>query len=246
MGNALKHWVYHCKFPGHNTQRERLTYIWNKIRDAYKLYGTENKLATLKASMFTSTDKPHQEKPFLRTKAGECKSLAPVFATLAIELHGGDKTSDLLVQLFTAMEEFCQILDMEGMFPSEAKCEEAVLKMATFNATYQELQRTRYNDHMWHTVGKFHNAKHMAASFKWMNPRFNWCFRAEDYVGRIAKLSWSCAFGCKVLNLTKKTTEKYKLMMFIRFWKHSTALHARAAFQAQHKGRSRRRRRSHQ
>ena len=86
MGNALKHWVYHCKFPGHNTQRERLTYIWNKIRDAYKLYGTENKLATLKASMFTSTDKPHQEKPFLRTKAGECKSLVPVFATLAIEL----------------------------------------------------------------------------------------------------------------------------------------------------------------
>ena len=111
---------------------------------------------------------------------------------------------------------------MEGMFPSEAKCEEAVLKMDTFNATYQELQRTRYNDHMWHTVGKFHNAKHMAASFKWMSPRFNWCFRAEDYVGRIAKLSWSCAFGCKVLNLTKKITEKYKLMMFIRFWKHSS------------------------
>ena len=94
--------------------------------------------------------------------------------------------------------------------------------MATFNATCQELQRTRYNDHMWHTVGKFHNAKHMAASFKWMSPRFNWCFRAEDYVGRIAKLSWSRAFGCKILNLTKKITEKYKLMMFIRFWKHSS------------------------
>ena len=160
--------------------------------------------------MFTSADRPHQEKHVLRTTAGECNSLAPEFATLAIELHGGDKTSDLLVQLFTAMEEFCEILGMEGVFPSEAKCEEAVLKMETFNATYQELQRTRCNDRMWHTVGKFHNATHMAASFNWMNASFTWCFRAEDYVGRIAMLSWSCTFRCKILtnlNLTEKTTE---------------------------------------
>lgn len=74
---------------------------------------------------------------------------------------------------------------------------------------------------MWHTVGKFRMAKHMAMSFKYENPRFSWCFRAEDFVGRLAKLSHSAAFGVAATHLSVKITEKYKLMMFIRMWKNS-------------------------
>ena len=130
MGNALKHWVYHCKFPGCKSVKDRTNMVWGKIRSLYSLYGTENRMPTLKTSMFTSTDRPHQEKPFLKTKAGECKSLVPIFAQLAIDLHQGNSTSDLLVGPFSNMDEFCQLLDSEQRFPSQQKCEEAVLKLA--------------------------------------------------------------------------------------------------------------------
>ena len=218
MGNALKHWCYHSNCMGRKSLKDKVSLIWNKMQHHYKILGVENKLPLLKATMFINTDRPHQEKPFLKVKAGECKSLVHVFAQLAVDFHTGDEISDAILALCESMAEFTDLMDSSSRHPTDAQCARAEEIMTSFMAQYKWLQLHRPTDFMWHTVIKFHTGKHLAASFKLGNPKFSWCFKSEDYCGRIARLAHSCSFGCKALVLATKIAEKYRLMMFIRQW----------------------------
>ena len=218
MGNALKHWCYHSNCMGRRSLKDKVSVIWNKMQHHYTLLGVENKLPLLKATMFINTDRPHQEKPFLKVKAGECKSLVHVFAHLAVDFHTGDDISNAILALCESMAEFTDLMDSSSRHPTDAECARAKEIMSSFMAQYKFLQLHRPTDFMWHTVIKFHTAKHLAASFKLGNPKFSWCFKSEDYCGRIARLAHSCSFGCKALALATKIAEKYRLMMFIRQW----------------------------
>ena len=216
--NALKHWCYHSNCMGRRSLKDKVSVIWNKMQHHYTLLGVENKLPLLKATMFINTDRPHQEKPFLKVKAGECKSLVHVFAHLAVDFHTGDDISNAILALCESMAEFTDLMDSSSRHPTDAQCARAEEIMSSFMAQYKFLQLHRPTDFMWHTVIKFHTAKHLAASFKLGNPKFSWCFKSEDYCGRIARLAHSCSFGCKALALATKIAEKYRLMMFIRQW----------------------------
>ena len=119
------------------------------------------RLPTLKLSMFTSPDKPHQTQPFLRAKAGECKALVHLFAQLAVEFHEGDEVD---------------LMDAAPRFPSEQEACQAAFLMTSFLGHYKWLQLHRSNDFTWHTVIKFHMAKHLALAFRFGNPRHAWCF----------------------------------------------------------------------
>ena len=123
--------------------------------------------------------------------------------------------------MFEAMGKFVTVMDTAGRHPAKEEANNALDFFLQFLDSYKWLQLNRMNPFMWHTVGKFHMAKHMAMSFKFGNPKFSWCFRSEDYVGRLAKLSRSVAFGVAATHLSVKITEKYRLMMFIRMWKES-------------------------
>ena len=203
---------------GRRSLKDKVSVIWNKMQHHYTLLGVENKLPLLKATMFINTDRPHQEKSFLKVKAGECKSLVHVFAHLAVDFHTGDDISNAILALCESMAEFTDLMDSSSRHPTDAQCARAKEIMSSFMAQYKFLQLHRPTDFMWHTVIKFHTAKHLAASFKLGNPKFSWCFKSEDYCGRIARLAHSCSFGCKALALATKIAEKYRLMMFIRQW----------------------------
>ena len=74
------------------------------------------------------------------------------------------------------------------------------------------------NDDMnWHVVSKHHMAFHMSESFRLLNCKFNWCFKSEDFVGRVALMGHSASFGVKSTALTLKLMEKYRLLMYIKF-----------------------------
>ena len=52
-----------------------------------------------------------------------------------------------------------------------------------------------------------------------MRSRHAWCFKAEDYVGRISKLAHSASVGARATLLSVKILKKYRLMMDVRLWK---------------------------
>ena len=218
MGNALKHWCWHSSGLA-GTAKARLQVVWTEIQKLYKEYNISCHLGALKLSMFVDPERPHQEKPNLRLKAGECKALLPIFAALAVSFSDGCHIDLRTIAMFQAMSSFVDLMDSAPRHPSPHEGALALELFMEFLEHYQWLQLHRVNDHMWHTVGKFHTAKHMAMSFKYDNPRFTWAFKSEDYVGRISKICHSASYGTKALALSLKLTEKYRLMMFIRFWK---------------------------
>ena len=172
----------------------------------------------LKMSMFVNADRPHQEKPFLRTKAAECKGLVPVFAALALEFNDGSETDSHLIQMYEAMSQFLLLLEASPMFPSPDQAIAARTSMSDFLRIYKQLQAARASELLWHCTIKFHMCQHLADSFKWSNPRYSWCFKHEDKVGKISRLGHSACFGVSVMALSDKIAEKYRYMQLKRFW----------------------------
>ena len=91
--------------------------------------------------------------------------------------------------------------------------------MQQFLFHYKSLRMQSEADDMlnWHLVFKHHMAMHLSQSFKFMNCKFNWCFKSEDFVGRISVMAHSCCFGVKTTAITAKLMEKYRLLMYIKF-----------------------------
>ena len=61
-----------------------------------------------------------------------------------------------------------------------------------------------------HKVHKHHMFVHLIQEAKYLNPRFHWCFKAEDYVGHLAKLTHSVSMGVRSTRLSQKLAAKYQ------------------------------------
>ena len=69
---------------------------------------------------------------------------------------------------------------------------------------------------MFHVVIKFHTFLHLIQGAKFLNPRFHWCFRSEDFVGKVAKVGHSVSMGTKSTRLSLKVTQKYVFLLHLR------------------------------
>ena len=69
----------------------------------------------------------------------------------------------------------------------------------------------------YHYTIKFHMLQHLALAAKYINPRFYWCFKAEDYVGKLAVMAHSVSMGVKSTRLAIKLCEKYREFLHFRF-----------------------------
>ena len=63
---------------------------------------------------------------------------------------------------------------------------------------------------------KFHYFHHMSLHARYFNPRFSWCFKAEDYVGRMSKVAASVAMGNRVTRVPLKFAHKYQHLLHLR------------------------------
>ena len=64
----------------------------------------------------------------------------------------------------------------------------------------------------WKIVSKFHTFIHMWMGCKFMNPRKQWCFKGEDYVGHISKMAHSISFGVSSTRISNKLCPKYRVL----------------------------------
>ena len=70
--------------------------------------------------------------------------------------------------------------------------------------------------YLFHITIKFHMLWHLVEDSKYLNPRCYWCFRGEDYVGKISDLTASVAMGVKSTRLTGKLCDKYRHWLHLR------------------------------
>ena len=220
MGSALKDW---CWKDGKGRQKAppvtRLAWIFQRIQTLYSEKRVACRLSNIKIKMFVSQESPHQSFPELRCKGAECKHLTEIFSILAAELHDGSEKSELRRQLFQNMFNFQTLADIAPMVPSDDQAAQAQGHMVSFLKQYHALsQMAKADDEMnWHIVSKHHRAFHLSENFKFLNCKFNWCFKSEDFVGRIAILGHSVTFGVRSTAITLKLMEKYRLLMYLKF-----------------------------
>lgn len=168
--------------------------------------------------MFTQPEKPYVDYPSLNTKGGETKHLLPALCWVMSLLDDGSELHRQILVALVALNKFVIIVDHTDWVPT-ARESDRLLRYATrFLSAYEWLSNwaEAENRMLFKIVPKFHTFHHLAIKARWLSPKLCWCFKAEDYVGKISKIAASCIFGLKATKLSIKLMDKWLLMFHFR------------------------------
>ena len=69
----------------------------------------------------------------------------------------------------------------------------------------------------WHQAPKFHFLAHVALHSVYQNPRYNWNYTEEDFMGVVKHIAEMCTFGTPVEKVASVVCEKWALGVQMRF-----------------------------
>lgn len=190
---------------------QKLAVIWAACQEHYRHSNPTTKLTNLWMKSFTDPDRHWQHQPFLKVKANECKHFLPVLTQVCIDCCTDDPHDQHRMACLQNITAFVALLDASAMFLTTEQAELAMQFASAFLGHYAWLNKWALdNDRCeYHIVPKFHFFMHIAFNARYINPRFTWCFRAEDFVGNIATLALSCASGNSSIVISRKLATKY-------------------------------------
>ena len=171
--------------------------------------------------MFTDANKPWASKASLDIKAGEAKHLLPAVVPVLEKLFGPSmhvreeerkmisaaKSLEKLVALWDEAETF---LTPSQFAKSMALGKEFLLSYKWLNSWSLEKDRNSFA-----IVIKHHTFIHLLLNSKYMNPRRQWCFRGEDFVGHVSKMAHSISFGVSSTKISTKLCPKYRIFFHL-------------------------------
>ena len=220
LGSLLHHL---CYFQGKGKQTkkpgDRLALIFNQVQENYRLLGSSTRLTNLKLSMICDPRQPHKEYPKLDCKGAETKHLLAAFLpVLKAMLDADDALHQHMVGALQSMVGLVNLIDRADMFPTQEEHLEALNLDKRFCEHYWGLnQWAQENDRkLYHIVWKFHAMHHLIKNFQFLNPKYTWNFRAEDFVGRVSRLGSSIAMGVKSTRLSAKLLVKYRILLHMQ------------------------------
>jgi len=212
--------------------KKRLGVIFEALQKAYQEENATTRLTNLRLSMFTQEKTPHAQRPFLTAKGGECKHLAPALLLVCRKILNNANEVDQHIVL--ALESICNLVKLFDTCPMFLSPEDHVSAMELakeFLDSYDWLNKWALEKGtlLFHVVIKFHTFMHLVRNSKFLNPRFHWCFKSEDFVGRISKLAHSVSMGTKSTHLSVKIAAKYVLLMHLRLTRDACGFFAQEA-----------------
>lgn len=130
----------------------------------------------------------------------------------------GSRAHALILEAFAGMARFVEVMDVTGEVPSLAEALVFRDSAAQFSRSYAALNEwsTAAARRLFPITPKFHMFLHMARAAKHLNPKYHWCFKAEDYVGRISRIAASVAHGVKSTKISLKLADKYRHLLHLR------------------------------
>ena len=222
---------YMCWYDGAGKRQvvkpdDRLAIVFAKVQEFYKANNTPTRLTNLRVSMFTSADKPHRDHPTLSCKAAESKHLLPALTSVCKQVlkgRDGKQHEKHMVRGLDALTELVTLFDDADIVLTEEEFHRAQVLRDEFFTVYDKLNEWAVNSgsQSFHIVQKFHMFFHLVENSRHFNPRFAWCFKAEDYVGKISKLANSVSNGTKSTKLSQKVALKYRHMLHLRLSRHN-------------------------
>jgi hypothetical protein len=220
FGSILHIWCWRKK--GRQTTRpsDTLAAVFSQVQGIYKQLKPTSRVTNLKLSMFTNPEKPHADWAFLKLKGAETKHLLKPL-TLIAETIATSSGSDIDLRIFSclnAMDQLVDILDEAGMFlqPEEHSALKAAMVQFFGHYSWLSSWAEKEERYLFNVTIKFHMLWHLVMDAKYLNPWSYWCFRGEDYVGRISNLAASVAMGVSSTKITGKICDKYRHWLHLR------------------------------
>jgi hypothetical protein len=227
LGSILHHMCF--SDPPGRPQRvdpsTRLAIIFREVQKAYTDARTPTRLTNLKLSMFCKKKAPFAQHPALSAKAGESKHFALALLQVCKEVL--DKGSAVDQHIVRALQNICEVValfDATDIFLTDKQSSKALNLALAFLDDYAWLHNwaESQDKNLFHTGPlKFHTFYHLVLNSKFMNPRFHWTFRNEDFVGRISTLTHSVSMGVRSTKLSLKACSKYRVLLHLRITRHN-------------------------
>jgi len=189
-----------------------LSRLWMEISQEYRAQKSQHRLTKLKLGMFVNVQKIHTRYPHFSGKAAETRELLQVVAAV-VQRNCSNTLHDMhRAACFKCFVDFDNTIsnNARDFLPAEQgmracrKLHQALEHYSWLNAWAEERSKLLYP-----ITIKFHTSYHLGQMCKYHNPRLNWTFKCEDFVGRLAKLGHSVCFGLKATQLTTKLFPKY-------------------------------------
>ena len=220
MGSLLRYACWFDKPGGHQkvAPAQRLSILFTEIQKEYTANKVASRLTNLTLSMFCNPKQPHATYPMLHCKGGECKHLVkPLLAVLRKMLGKGRPIHNNMLSCLQSISDLIDLWDSCEMFLSSSEWKKSMKLHKDFVQEYKLLGEWAWeNDrYLFHVVAKHHTMWHMCLDSRHQNPRFNACWKGEDFVGKISLLCHSCSFGVKCTRLTTKVLPKYQGMLHL-------------------------------
>ena len=219
---SILHYACWYEGPGKVASKpawERLACIFDQVQVMYQMQETTCRLTNLKLSMFTDTKKPWKSWANLDCKGGEAKHLLPVLAPVLEKIFGVTMTpaEQKMIACVTSLGKLVQLWDESGTFPTEESFALALSLGKGFLDDYQWLNQWSKDcgRKSFHIVHKHHSFMHLLYNSRYMNPKAHWCFKAEDYVGHISRLTHSISMGVRSTKLSQKLCPKYRVLLHL-------------------------------
>lgn len=221
MGGVL-HYCCYYEGPGVRAAKkpwERLAVLFSQIQIHYAQQECKNRLTNLRLSMITDPTKPWSKHPVLDCKGGEARHLLPALIPViqAIFADTMERCEVEMLRAATSLEKLVQLWDDIGICPTPAEYEQSLSLGGDFLKSYAwlnewSLEKDRKS---FHIVAKHHSFLHLLWNSKHLNPKLHWCFKGEDFVGQISRLTHSVSMGVSSTRLSSKVVGKYRILVHL-------------------------------
>ena len=126
-------------------------------------------------------------------------------------MHAFEKN---MITAATSLEKLVRVWDDMGVFPTAAEYKQSLCLASAFLQSDDWLNKwSLEKDRLsFHLVAKHHS---FSVGQPVSQPKLHWCFKGEDFVGQISKLTHSVSMGVSSFRLSTKVAPKYRILIHL-------------------------------
>ena len=146
-------------------------------------------------------------------KAAQQRHLVPVILQLVEEYDDGSPFRKMRTLCLKHLNEFYKQIDACDMYLTQSehtKLMDSVERCLVFYGSLAS-QSAEQKKFKWSTVNKHHFMFHLGQQAKYVNPRWLWCYMAEDLMRHLVKVCAALMIGSGALLLDKKLCQRWRI-----------------------------------
>ena len=148
-------------------------------------------------------------------KAKASKAFIPVIQKLFEDTM--EESGKNMILVATNLEKLVKLWDEAHTFLTTSLYQKGLKLAGNFLRSYAwmnqwSLEKDRMSSHI---VPTHHSFIRLVWNSKCLSPRIRWCFKADDFVGQVSRLTHSVSMGASSTRLSLKVAPKYRILVHL-------------------------------